>query len=77
MRAYGARPDIQKKRNARLALRRALEAKQVGKLPCMVCGAGKVDGHHVSYDMPVDVVWLCREHHQQLHKEAKATGEPQ
>ena len=62
---------------ARRALRTAIESGRVMPLPCAMCGNAKADGHHVAYDMPLDVVWLCRLHHRQLHKEAKATGEQQ
>jgi len=59
---------------ARRALRTAIESGRVSPEPCAVCGAARVEGHHVAYDMPLCVVWLCRPHHQQLHAEAKATG---
>lgn len=39
------------------------------KLPCEVCGAKRVEGHHPAYSMPLDVIWLCKEHHQQLHND--------
>ncbi len=45
----------------------------LGKLerqPCWVCGSLRVDAHHPAYDQPLNVVWLCRKHHLQLHKEA-------
>ena len=39
-------------------------------LPCFVCGATKqLHRHHVDYDQPLSVVWLCEEHHNQLHRE--------
>ena len=39
------------------------------RLPCWVCGEAKVEGHHPTYSMPLDVVWLCKKHHDQLHDE--------
>ena len=39
-------------------------------LPCWVCGE-KAEAHHPSYDLPADVVWLCRSHHKQTHAEAR------
>lgn len=35
--------------------------------PCEICGEKKVDGHHDDYDNPLEVRWLCRKHHNQLH----------
>lgn len=37
--------------------------------PCEVCGGLKVHGHHTDYDKPLDVMWLCSEHHVAWHKE--------
>lgn len=35
--------------------------------PCEVCGSPNTEKHHEDYDKPFDVVWLCREHHLELH----------
>jgi hypothetical protein len=35
--------------------------------PCVLCGKAEADGHHEDYSKPVDVIWLCQEHHSQLH----------
>ena len=35
---------------------------------CEVCGAERVDAHHDDYSKPLDVRWLCRRHHLQLHR---------
>jgi hypothetical protein len=45
-----------------------------GKLvrqPCEVCGSADSQMHHHDYSKPLDVQWLCREHHLQLHKSEK------
>lgn len=36
---------------------------KVEKLPCEVCGAPKVQGHHEDYTKPLEVRWLCIKHH--------------
>lgn len=48
----------------------AHNAIKLGKLtpdPCEVCGNPAVDAHHDDYLMPLEVRWLCREHHAQWH----------
>lgn len=40
--------------------------------PCQMCGAVSADGqqiqaHHFDYSKPLEVHWLCRDHHVQLH----------
>lgn len=57
------------RRSARTALYRAIETGLLTPQPCIVCGA-KAEAHHPDYSAPLDVVWLCRTHHMQIHKEA-------
>tara|TARA_R100001244_G_C5160549_1_gene130951 strand:+ start:130 stop:552 length:423 start_codon:yes stop_codon:yes gene_type:complete len=33
------------------------------------CGSDKSEAHHEDYSKPLEVVWLCRKHHSQRHKE--------
>ena len=35
--------------------------------PCVVCGNKKTQGHHEDYDKPLDLIWLCSEHHAKAH----------
>ena len=37
------------------------------KLPCFICGEGKVEGHHPDYSSPLSVVWLCTQCHKDTH----------
>lgn len=40
-----------------------------GKLtpePCEVCGDPETEKHHEDYDHPLDVRWLCHEHHRMV-----------
>lgn len=46
-------------------------AKKSGALvngPCEVCGSEYTQAHHADYTKPLDVVWLCRAHHLDLHQ---------
>ena len=47
----------------------AYDAIRCGKIikgRCVVCGSIEVQTHHENYDKPLDIMWLCREHHRQL-----------
>ena len=61
-----------KARWAHVALQSAIHRGVIKREPCAVCGAEKVDGHHPNYDRPMDVVWLCRRHHKELHSRERA-----
>lgn len=39
--------------------------------PCEVCATTNVQAHHPDYSKPLDVRWLCRVHHNKLHKEER------
>ncbi len=49
------------------AVARALKSGEIEPTACFVCGADETVAHHPSYDLPLDVVWLCQAHHAQTH----------
>ena len=53
--------------NARRVTRRALADGKIVSIPCFVCGSSEVEAHHTDYSRPLDVVWLCAEHHREVH----------
>jgi len=38
---------------------------------CSACGSEKAHAHHEDYSKPLDVIWLCRKHHTELHAAIK------
>ncbi len=40
----------------------------IKKLPCKNCGDIKTHGHHPDYDKPLEVMWLCKKHHYEIHR---------
>jgi len=39
---------------------------------CQICNEIKpLDGHHADYDRPLEVVWVCRKCHMQIHKKLR------
>lgn len=55
------------RRKASHAVNNALRNGSIQKLPCLICGSQKVEAHHPDYSRPLDVVWLCVEHHKEIH----------
>lgn len=63
-------PEARKKANARSYSRVYVERGVIEQKACEVCGK-KAERHHVDYDKPLELVFLCREHHLELHKQEK------
>lgn len=75
-RPRGAAPTQAKQ--AHDAVRREIRRGRLKRGACEICGVmhgedGKiVDAHHEDYLLPLDVTWLCRQHHQQIHSIIRA-----
>lgn len=61
------------KAHAHDTLCRAIQRGVIVKQPCVVCGSIKAEGHHSDYTKPLDVIWLCRKHHRDIHKTGDKT----
>ena len=58
-----------KKLRARRILRSAVDKGDIERGSCEVCGQNEsIEAHHHDYDKPLDVQWLCRKHHAEIHK---------
>lgn len=64
-------PDLVRARASARVLN-AIKAGRLTRQPCEQCGATPTDGHHDDYSRPLDVRWLCRRHHRQLHGKRRA-----
>jgi hypothetical protein len=53
--------------SARYAVRKAIKNGKITRMPCEVCGGLKVDAHHDDYSKPLEVRWLCKKHHREVH----------
>ena len=58
--------EARKRSNARSYLHVYIKRGKIVKQPCEVCGNPKVLAKHVDYDRPLDVRWLCKEHHRKV-----------
>jgi hypothetical protein len=54
---------------ARQITSNAIRDGKLKRLPCEICGLEQSEAHHVAYDLPLLVVWLCTKHHVQAHAE--------
>lgn len=61
------RQNFTKQYKANSALNYAVKSNKIEKLPCIVCGSLEVVAHHPDYDRPLDVIWMCHQHHKQTH----------
>lgn len=68
-RQWGKRNRI--KTRAHLAVGRAIKKGALQKRCCEVCSNEKVEAHHPDYAEPLKVVWLCRKHHGEIHRQYK------
>src|ERR1700691_3817842 len=65
--ARGRRSHPEKSR-ARGVVSKAIKSGRLVREPCRVCGNPKSEAHHEDYSKPLEVIWLCLEHHREHHK---------
>ena len=58
---------FREKRAARSKTYYAIKSGKLLEMPCIVCG-DKAEAHHPDYSRPLDVIWLCKKHHTEVHK---------
>jgi hypothetical protein len=65
------------KGRCRAYTRKLIERGVIERQPCLICGAGPAEAHHVTYTNPRCVIFLCIRHHRE-HEAAKQAklGEP-
>jgi hypothetical protein len=60
--------------DVRLFTRNCIKSGVLIKEPCKVCGTNEnIEAHHDDYSKPLDIIWLCRHHHRELHKNSHLT----
>lgn len=61
------KPEARKKATARAYAKVYQKRGKLKRQPCLFCGARAVEKHHMDYDKPLQVLWLCRPCHLDLH----------
>lgn len=62
-------PEEKKKANCRSHTKMLVKRGLLRRLPCERCGERKTQAHHLSYDDPRAVLWLCQRCHEDWHLE--------
>lgn len=55
------------KRSARTSVSNAIRDGKITRGHCSVCGCAKAEAHHDNYSQPLNIRWLCKRHHEELH----------
>ncbi len=55
------------KDKARRQLIKAVKRGDIIRGECKVCSKPNAHAHHEDYSKPLDVIWLCRQHHEDIH----------
>jgi len=63
---YDKQRDVLKK-YARQNTNKLLSKGIIIKQKCLKCGDSNVEAHHPDYNKPLEVIWLCRIHHAEIH----------
>lgn len=53
---------------ARQKVLNSVYKKKIFRQPCCVCGNPKVEGHHEDYGKPLEIIWVCKKHHIEIHQ---------
>lgn len=56
-------PEQRLKANCRSYLHVYIKRGKIKKENCKVCNYSKVEAHHKDYNKPLEVIWLCNQHH--------------
>lgn len=56
------------KNAAKVAVMMAVRSGKLLRQPCEVCGAKRSHAHHNDYSKPLEVIWLCPQHHGERHR---------
>ena len=66
---YANDAEFNKRKKARNAILIRLKRGTLERGCCEVCGEANAEAHHVDYNRPLDVRWLCTTHHLAVHKQ--------
>lgn len=66
------KPEAKKKANCRAYANVYIRRGHIQKRLCEICGES-AQMHHEDYNKPLEIKWLCRNHHLEYHKQQNAS----
>jgi len=69
-RQYRQRPEVRIKNMARWYTNHQIRAGKLKREPCAFCGREQGEAHHIDYNDPLLIVWLCADCHRKIHQGA-------
>lgn len=60
--------EQRKRRKCRNITNKAIQRNELIRMPCQICGVVNSEAHHDDYNQPLNIRWLCFEHHRDFHK---------
>lgn len=67
----GQYPRVRKRASWRV--KEAIRSGRMKRLPCNICGERLSHAHHCDYNKPLEVMFLCADHHRGWHRIFKPT----
>ena len=52
---------------AKRVVRNEVKYGRIKKMNCLICDSKESQGHHPDYSKPKEVIWLCQQHHSDIH----------
>ena len=68
---YRKKPEVHQKGQIRQKTKHLIKYRKIKKLPCFICDDVNSQVHHINYNNPYNIIWLCMKHHKRLHKKLK------
>lgn len=60
--------EARKRSNARSYANQYLKRGKIDRRCCRICGSPDAEMHHPNHELPLQVTWLCRDHHLAWHE---------
>jgi len=70
MQKYSNDPALAIKHMARRIVRNNKRNGAINQQPCVMCGKEQTEAHHLDYDRPLLIVWMCPDCHRKEHAAA-------